>query len=138
MGAVVSQHGEPKFHRLGPEECTRLRRRGLGSDGRRARPGAILLNATPTKAREARAEASSPVFERPQDSPGREEHLPGKAPRPAQTAAKPRPRVLPPTLADRPCSIEAMPKERRELYKNVPCCGGRGCPQCSLMALGFR
>ena len=46
--------------------------------------------------------------------------------------------VLPPVLADRPCSLDAMPKERRQLYVNVPCCGGRGCPQCSLMSLGFR
>jgi hypothetical protein len=95
----------------------------------------------------ARAEAVSPVFERPRDSPGRDSAAPSLAKPPPRnlnarhelSVAKPPPRlVLPPSLADRPCDLDAMPKERRELYKNVPCCGGRGCPQCSLMACGFR
>jgi hypothetical protein len=99
----------------------------------------------------ARGQASSPVFERPQDSPGRvailsDEKAPVKAMQRGGEAAGGLDmvrvdrglRVLPPVLADRPCDLDAMPKERRQLYINVPCCGGRGCPQCSLVSLGFR
>ncbi len=97
------------------------------------------------------------MFERPQDSPGRADlFLDGKAPvaatrrggEPAAAVVVGKSlgsaradcglRVLPPVLADRQCDLDAMPKERRRLYINVPCCGGRGCPQCSLMSLGFR
>lgn len=165
MGAVVSM-GAPNegqgqgqglqyvdaggFHALAPtERCAvaQARRRAV-----RGRPAAVAVEGgTPQKPRGgrgasgARGQVSSPVFERPDDSPGRENLLPLEKPaqqsREASDRAKPRTRrspVLPPVLADRPCNIDAMPKERRQLYVNVPCCGGQGCPQCSLVSLGFR
>ena len=96
-----------------------------------------------------RASATSPVFEKPADSPARPllsrdklnlqpRNLSARNELSTASKAPMRAAVLPHVLADRPCALDAMPKERRELYANVPCCGGRGCPQCSLMAMGFR
>ena len=165
MGAVVSSRGAPllptagptevAFHQLcAPEqsqrrEAAQQRARHRETGRQRDKPSVeVGEGGTPEKAAR-RGVVHSPVFERPQDPQCSTEASPSKETKAAaetatatgtdtRTEKRPRALVLPPVLADRPCDIDAMPQERRQLFANVPCCGGRGCPQCSLMSLGFR
>ena len=165
MGAVVSSRGAPllptagptevAFHQLcAPEQSQRReaeqqRARHRETGRHRDKPSVeVGEGGTPEKAAR-RGVVHSPVFERPQDPQCSTEASPSKETKAAaetatatgtdtRTEKRPLALVLPPVLADRPCDIDAMPQERRQLFANVPCCGGRGCPQCSLMSLGFR
>ena len=135
-------------------------------DRSRSRAAAALSISTPQKPQVRSDMGASPVFESPGESALRDDASPGKsATREERTrvafgtwseadasrldadsnvAPESLARVFglapaPPSLANRKCELDAGPRERRRLFDDLPCCGGRGCPHCcSLAAVGFR
>ena len=135
-------------------------------DRSRSRAAAALCITTPQKPQARSDVGASPVFESPGESALRDDASPGKsATREEHTrmafgtwseadasrldadsnvAPEKTARVFglapaPPSAANRKCELDAGPRERRRLFDDLPCCGGRGCPHCcSLASVGFR